>query len=195
MQFKLLAGLVCITSGWAFSQAPDTEVMSRIEAALNPGAEDSTGMSIPEMMDNYNVPGLTIAVFNNFELEWTKSYGVKDANTGSPVTPDTLFQSGSISKSLTATATMKAVENGLFSLDDPINTVLKDWKLPSNDFTAIREVTPRMLLSHTAGVSMRHINGYSPDVFLPTTFQILEGSRRANTEKVVVEREPLTKYV
>ncbi|PCJ59528.1 MAG: hypothetical protein COA73_08930 [Candidatus Hydrogenedentota bacterium] len=178
----------------SFAQAPDPEVLARIEGPLVPGADDTTGMTLQELMKNYKVPGLSVAVFRDYKLEWVKTYGVKDVESGEPITPDTMFQAGSLSKCVTAIATVHAVEDGLFSLDDPINSILTTWELPENDYTAIRAVTPRMLLSHTAGTSVSHLRGYAPNEFLPTTLQILEGGRRSNTRKVVVEREPLSKY-
>ncbi len=186
--------LLVFVAGTSSSQAPDPEVMARIAGPLVPGADDNTGMTLAELMKTYKVPGLSLAVFRDFKLEWVQTYGVKDIESGKLLTPDTLFQAGSLSKCVTAIATVHAVENGLFSLDDPINSILTTWELPENDYTAIRAVTPRMLLSHTAGTSVSHLNGYAPDEFLPTTLQILDGGRRSNTRKVIVEREPLSKY-
>ena len=68
-------------------------------------------------MEHYNVPGVSIAVINNDEIEWAKGYGKLDVIGNKTVTPDTLFQSASVGKSLTAAATMHFVETEYLSLD------------------------------------------------------------------------------
>src|SRR6185295_8616001 len=109
---------------------------------------------IAERMKFYNVPGLSIAVIKDFHVEWARAYGVKDVATNAPVTVDTLFQAGSISKSVNATVAMKKVEQGKISLDENINNKLVSWKLPDNEFTAKKKVSLRNLLSHTAGTTV-----------------------------------------
>ena len=65
---------------------------------------------------------------------------------------DTLFQAGSISKSLTAWGILHLVDEGRLLLDDPVGKYLTKWKLPNSEFNN-NEVTIRRLLSHTAGLS------------------------------------------
>ena len=62
--------------------------------------------TLVERMENYRVPGVSIAVINGYEIEWAKGYGVLDADESQPVTPETLFPPASIGKSLTAVAAM-----------------------------------------------------------------------------------------
>src|SRR5262245_16371832 len=88
------------------------------------------GWTIEERMKFYKVPGLSVAVIRDFKIVWAKGYGVKDVGTKEPVTSETLFQAGSISKSVNATIAMKKVEQGKISLDDNINDKLVTWKLP-----------------------------------------------------------------
>ena len=57
-----------------------------------------------------------------------------------------------MSKPVATMAALKLVEQHKLSLDADINTILKSWKLPSNDFTTKTPVTLRMLLSHTSSV-------------------------------------------
>ena len=102
-------------------------------------------------MKQFNVPGVSIAIIKDFKIVATYAYGVADVETGAPVTPETMFQAASISKPVAAMVSLKAVQNGRFSLDQDVNTILKSWKLPDGPFTKERRVTPRSLMSHTSG--------------------------------------------
>ncbi len=66
-----------------------------------------------------------------------------------PVTPDTLFQVGSISKTFTATALMMLMEAGKVDLDTPVRAYLPDFQL--SDESVAARVTLRHLLTHTGG--------------------------------------------
>jgi CubicO group peptidase (beta-lactamase class C family) len=116
-----------------------------------PAGRVSDSEVVHGLMKQYNVPGVSIAVFKNFRIVWSGAYGVADVETGAPVTTDTLFQAASISKPVAALASLKAVQNGLFALDQDINTILTSWQLPSSPRSNGRPVTPRMLMSHTSG--------------------------------------------
>jgi len=59
-----------------------------------------------------------------------------------PVTPDTLFQAGSISKPMAATAALHLVQRGKLSLDEDANTSIIHWKLPASDKAEGKPVTP-----------------------------------------------------
>src|SRR6187549_956745 len=132
----------------------------------------------------FNVPGISVAVIKDFKIEWARGYGVMDAATNAPVTTDTLFQAASISKTIAAMASMKAVENGRFTLDQDVNTILKSWKLPGGEYTKDRPVTPRSLMSHTSGTGDGFgFPGYSPSAAVPSVVQILDGLPPSNREK------------
>jgi CubicO group peptidase (beta-lactamase class C family) len=49
-------------------------------------------MSLTERMKHYNVPGVSLAVINDYQVEWAKGYGVLETGSIEPVTPDTIFQ-------------------------------------------------------------------------------------------------------
>ena len=130
---------------------------------------------VHQLMKQFNVPGVSIAVIKDFKILATYAYGVADVETAAPVTAETMFQAASISKPVAAMVSLKAVENGRFSLDQDINTILKSWKLPDGPFTKERRVTPRSLMSHTSGTG----DGFGFPGYAPR--QRYRRSRRSST--------------
>lgn len=90
--------------------------------------------------------------------EYHFGYGVTSVEHPLPVTPDTLFQIGSITKTFLATAVMRLVEQGRLSLDTPLRTYLPDLRL-SDEKVAAR-VSMRHLLTHTGGWVGDYFNDY-----------------------------------
>lgn len=133
------------------------------------------------------VPGVSVAVFENGRIAWARGWGLADVAAGRPVDAGTLFQAGSISKPVTAAAALALVSRGRLSLDEDINTYLRSWKLPNNEFTAQRKVTLRHLLSHTGGVTVSGFRGYAGGEEVPTLLQLLDGTRPANSGPVRVD--------
>jgi CubicO group peptidase (beta-lactamase class C family) len=150
--------------------------------------------TIQERMQHYAVPGVSIALINNGKVEWVRAYGVRDAKTKEPVTPDTLFQAASISKPVSALGAMLLVEQGKLALDENVNEKLTSWKLPENPFTQKTPVTLRALLTHTAGTTVHGFRGYSVGEALPTVPQILDGAKPANSGPVRVDTIPRTQW-
>ena len=194
---KLLLAFILPTV--ALGQSPNVDVEARIkrlEQGLLPAVliKGDPSWSIAERMKFHKVPGLSIAVIKDFKIDWARAYGVKDIETNEPVTTETLFQAGSISKSVNAMVAMKKVEQGKLSLDEPINNKLVTWKLPENEFTAAKKVTLRNLLSHTAGTTVHGFPGYAVTEKVPTVVQVLDGTAPANTAAVRVDFEPGSKF-
>ena len=173
-----------------------TARIKRVEEGLLPTVliKGDSAWSIADRMKFHKAPGLSIAVIKDFKIDWARAYGVKDIETNEPVTTETLFQAGSISKSVNAMVAMKKVEEGKLSLDEPINNKLVSWKLPENEFTKTRKVTLRNLLSHTAGTTVHGFPGYAVTEKLPTVVQVLDGTSPANTAAVRVDFEPGSKF-
>lgn len=106
---------------------------------------------VPKWQENYDVPGVAIGVVHNGRIAYTLNYGFADKEKRKEVNDNTLFQAGSVSKSLTAWGVLNLADEGLLSLDDPVDKYLNKWKLPNSKFDN-NEVTIRRLLSHTAGL-------------------------------------------
>jgi CubicO group peptidase (beta-lactamase class C family) len=156
------------------------------------GHPDS-GMSLTERMAHYHVPGVSIAVIHHGRVEWTAGYGVKRLD-GPPVTPDTLFNAASMTKPITAVAVLQLVQEGKINLDAPVNSYLKGWKLPENQYTIHRQVTVRELLNHTSGIGTHNGEVIDPDKGIPTLLQMLNGQKPSTISPVRVEAIPGSKF-
>jgi CubicO group peptidase (beta-lactamase class C family) len=183
--FFVAIGLVAVAAAAvAFRQVPG-QTSGRV----------SDQAAVETLMKQFNVPGVSIAIIRDFKIIATYAYGVADAESGARVTPDTMFQAASISKPVAAMVSLKAVQNGFFTLDQDVNTILKSWKMPDNKFTSERPVTPRSLMSHTSGTGDGFgFPGYAPGAPLPTVPQILDGLAPSNVRKVRLERPPLNGF-
>src|ERR1700727_2720026 len=78
---------------------------------------------LADRMKELKIPGVSIAVIHEGKIEWTRGFGVSSIG-GSPVTPETMFQAGSISKPLAAMAALRLVQQDKISLDVDINRFL-----------------------------------------------------------------------
>lgn len=105
---------------------------------------------VTQMMEDYNVPGVGLAVIEDGKVSYLKGYGVRDVATRTPVTPDTEFPIGSVTKSFTALDMMVLVDEGLVDLDAPVTTYIPEFKLSTPKYT--KAVTVRNLLTHTTGL-------------------------------------------
>ena len=99
-------------------------------------------------MDELSVPGVSLGVLFEGEVE-TAALGVTSIENPLEVTPDTLFQIGSITKTFTAAALMRLAEGDDLELDAPVRIYLPDFRLA--DESAAANVTVRQLLTHTGG--------------------------------------------
>lgn len=162
--------------------------------AVNIKGHPKERMSLRERMDYFKVPGFSIALIDQEEVVWARGYGVLDAGGDEPVTDETIFQAGSISKPVSAMTALHLVEAGLLDLDADVNEALRSWQVPENEFTQVHKVTLRGLLSHTAGVTVSGFRGYPSEAQLPTMQQILDGEPPANSDPVRVMQTPGTGY-
>ena len=133
-----------------------------------------------ERMRILDVPGVSVAVIHNGKIDWAAGYGVRDETSGLPVTTETLFQAASISKPVSALATLRLAQEGRIDLDASIQDLLVSFQLPEADFED--EVTPRHILNHTGGLNVDGFAGYQVGEPIPTAANLLAG--KGNSESL-----------
>src|SRR5215217_3274883 len=108
--------------------------------------------SVDNILNRHPAVGLAVGVVRDGALESFFAHGLADIASNTPVTRDTVFRIGSITKTFTAIAVMQLSEQGLVDLDAPANNYLRAYRLvPAK--ARFRPATVRHLLTHTAGIS------------------------------------------
>jgi CubicO group peptidase (beta-lactamase class C family) len=142
----------------ALSGADDLEMRARVE----------------EILSRHPAVGLAVGVVRGGSLAFFHGHGVADIASGTPVTQDTVFRIGSVTKTFTAIAVMQLWEQGLLDLDAPASDYLRAYKLvPAKG--AHRPATVRHLLTYTAGLPQAV---YLSRVFKPTLGEMVEFGQR-----------------
>ncbi len=163
------------------------QVIDNWKALPNQTGESST---LARRMEFYKIPGVTIAVINDNSVEWARGFGYLKAGSPEKVTEKSIFETGSVSKFVTALITLHFVEEGLLDLDSDVNRFLKSWKVPDNEFTKNKKVTLRCLLSHQAGIPSSDLISSEEGKPLPTLAQVLSGEKPALNPAAIPEFEP-----
>lgn len=172
--------------------APDPRI-ERVESSLPSVTVAGTtyGPSLALWMDSLRIPGVSIAVIDDYRVVWAKGYGMTDVGTpSSAVTATTLFQAASVSKLLTALSVLHFVERGVLDLDADLGGGLNSWSLPREAGGMTAPVTLRALLAHTAGIRAGGFSGYERGAPLPTTVQILKGEEPAANTAAILDSPP-----
>ncbi|MFS0821821.1 serine hydrolase domain-containing protein [Bacillus sp. 1P02SD] len=145
-------------------------------------------MNIPELMEHYHVPGLSIALIEKGD------YGVLQIGTAKSVTEHSIFNACSISKLLTGMVVIKLTEQGLLDLDENVNIKLESWELPKNEYT--KKVTLRNLLSHQSGIldPKQSFTELKSSLGTPSIVALLEGKTPYCKEPIKVKYEPESEF-
>jgi CubicO group peptidase (beta-lactamase class C family) len=106
---------------------------------------------IVEAMNERTTPGLGVGVVNGSQSVYVKGFGLADVERERPVTKQTVFRIGSITKTMTAIGLMQLWERDRFDLDDPVNEYLRGYEVKHHD-PAAPPVTFRDMLTHTSGI-------------------------------------------
>lgn len=140
-----------------------------------------------EMADK-KLPGVSVALVDDQQIIWQKGYGFSDANKKTPITADTVFRVGSVSKLFTDLAVMRLAEQKKLDLDASITKYLPDFK-PRNQFK--KPITLRQLMSHRSGLVREPPVG---NYFDSSERTLRETIKSLNQTALVYEPETHIKY-
>ncbi len=142
--------VVAATTALACTPAPPTPqsapgMSGTAVAAARDTIERRIDSYVRAQMARRRIPGLALAVVRDGITVYIKGYGVADIEQNTPVTPETVFDLSSITKTFTASAIMLLAQNGRLRIDGSIREYVAES--PS----AWSGITVRHLLTHTAG--------------------------------------------
>ena len=198
MKTSILSALLLINSV-VFSQTYSPETLEKIKKVENNITgnvivNEAPPSTLTERMAKYNVKGLSMAVIYDYKIVWAKGYGWADEAGKKPVTTETLFEPGSISKSLNAVGILKLAQDKKVDLYTDVNTYLTTWKFPYDSVSKGIKITLAQILSHQAGLSTHGFLGHNINGPIPTVVQVLNGKPPATSPPVRSEFEPGLKY-
>jgi len=127
------------------SQTPTLELQPLSAEAL-----DRFAAYVEENRELYKVPGTAVVVVQGGEVVFAQGFGVKEAGGADPVTPDTVFSIGSLTKPMTSMMAATLVDEGLMDWDTPVVEIMPQFQL--SDADAAGQITLRHLFSHTTGL-------------------------------------------
>jgi len=152
-----------------------------------------TTYNILERLAYYNVPGISISIFENNQLSFSESYGYKNSRTKEPVTNNTKFQIASLGKAVTAIGIFKLAKLHDLDINADINSILKHWKIDYSKFDGEEKVTISNLLNHTSGIkSFGGYLGIQPTDEKYSTIDVLEGKN--DFVKIELDRIPGSRF-
>jgi len=180
---SIFLAIICL-SGLVFpgcgsdADSENGEILSTQTASPYPEVDEY----IRQQMEAESIPGVAVAVIQGGEVTYLKGFGVASLNTQQPVTPQTIFDLASVSKSFTAMGVLLLRDEGLIDLDASVQHYLPDF-MPDDPQAA--EITVRQLLNQTSGL---------PGEFsAPLIFQDGEDAMLkiiANASRLKLNREP-----
>jgi len=129
--------------------------LSAAQDRLCPDKRTQIEAAVSKFMASTHVPGLSVAIVENGEYEWSAGFGFADAENNAPANEHTLFRLASISKPLTATAAMQLWEKGVLDLDAPVQKYCPAF--PQKPWP----ISTRQVMGHLAGI--RHYKSESQD--------------------------------
>ncbi|MCA9719662.1 MAG: beta-lactamase family protein [Myxococcales bacterium] len=128
----------------------DRELAFDVGEEFDARAQARLRAEIARVLEEEGVPGVGVALVDRDGLRWTAGVGLADVASRRPVTPDTLFRVGSITKSFIALAIMQQVEAGRLSLDDELRALAPELAF-DNRWSREAPITVAHLLEHTTG--------------------------------------------
>ncbi len=141
------------------------------QSGSTPPNLDGLDSFIEQVMKDWHVPGLAVAIVKDGKVVYSKGFGFRDVKRALKVTPDTLFAIGSCSKSFTATALAVLVEEGKLDWDKPVREYLPDFRL--SDVYATERLRVRDLVTHQSGLPRHDMIWYGSPLSRKELFERL----------------------
>lgn len=105
------------------------------------------------IVSDYGVTGLQYAIMDKGKIVLSGSTGVRDKASHAPITKDTMFGIGSVSKMYVTAAVMMLADAGKVDIDQPLVRYIKDFSMTDERY---KDITPRMLMNHSSGLYGSH---------------------------------------
>jgi len=140
----VMLSILILFAGCSSSSQNDTaptdysQVIEAVRAYINEG------------MTANMVTGASIALVDNGQIVWTEGFGFADKENAIAARPDTIFEIGSISKTLATMAVMRLVDEGKLDIDKPLETIIPEFSI-NQRFRSL-PVTVRSILTHHSGL-------------------------------------------
>jgi len=132
----------------ACSRSNRAAPMADRSGTLNPLIEDLE-KQVPGWMSEHSTPALSMALVDDAEIGWRRAFGVKDFPSRRPADDDTVFEAGSVSKTVFAYAVLQLCDKGVLDLDAPLTKYTPERLL---DDPRLDLITTRRVLCHTTGL-------------------------------------------
>lgn len=158
----LVAAVIALVADLPKTQTPDFASADAFVRHLE--------LIVPVLLREHGVPGAAVGLLRDGEPYYLQGFGFADAAAEAPITPRTLFNVGSISKTVTAWAAMRLSETQRLDLDSSLADVVDRWPWPEThqDEKGSRNITARLLLSHRAGLGAHAVPEILPWEPLPS---------------------------
>ena len=131
--------------------------MQKAKSMNGPAAFEKMSEKIEKEMKRLHVPGASLGILYHGK-EYTRGFGINSIENPLPVTAETLFQAGSITKTFTGSVLMNLRERGLIQLDAPVCNYIPGFKM--SNATVTKKLTVRQLLTHTGGWVGDYFNNF-----------------------------------
>jgi CubicO group peptidase (beta-lactamase class C family) len=163
-----------VTPAETYPDAVEASI-ARILGDLRPPGAAGPVETLAERMAAGDVPGVAIAVVEDYRVHWVRGFGVRRSDGDVPVDARTLFEVGALSSTVVAAGALRLRDAGKIDLDRSLAEFLTSYAVPStDDWTP--QLSLRQLLSHTAGLAPTTAVAYQPGDYLPTLPELLQGS-------------------
>lgn len=151
-----------------------TQQVKDVDHATEAGAQlEGFGNVVKQALEDFNVPGVAIAVVTGGEIVYAEGFGFRDLEAKKPMTADTLFAIGSTTKAMTATLLGMLEDEGKLDWDEPLRNYLPTFRL--SDRMISERITPRDLVTHRSGLPRHDLVWYNNN----------EGTRAEIVERLV----------